>query len=526
MSAGAPVLRERLSGLGGRPLWVVGLPLLLLGIGLALVSYAFEEPQTAERLGRNLPINEGAPDPSDITSHNSPTMLRNPSDAGNLVVANRIDSPRFGCAVHVSTDDGARWSQTPIPAPKGERACYAPDIAFTGDGTLHLSFVTLRGRANVPNAAWTASSTDGGKTFSKPVRVLGKLAFQVRLTADPAKPKRLYMTWLQASDVGVYKFTEPGNPIRIARSDDGGATWQPDRVVNSRSRQRVVAPSAAVGPRGEVYVLYLDLGDDRLDYEGGHRGKAGPPYPGPWKLVLARSQDDGQTWGESVVEERIVPAERFVVFTPPFPSIAVDPGSGRVYAGFFDRRLGDSDVWVWSLPKGGSDWKGPVRVNDTLERDGTSQYLPKLAVAPGGRVDVLYYDRRFDRRNVRTGASVQFSSDGGESFGTSVQASDRTFDSRVGARTQRGLPDPGNRLALLSTDSRDLAVWPDGRAGTRASRKVDLARTVIAFSDPARISDGLKYLLRFGGIALALIGLGLLATWAAGQGYLGGRARS
>src|SRR3954468_24187304 len=58
MSAGAPVLRERLSGLGGRPLWVVGLPLLLLGIGLALVSYAFEEPQTAERLGRNLPINE------------------------------------------------------------------------------------------------------------------------------------------------------------------------------------------------------------------------------------------------------------------------------------------------------------------------------------------------------------------------------------------------------------------------------------------------------------------------------------
>jgi hypothetical protein len=273
-------------------------------------------------------------------------------------------------------------------------------------------------------------------------------------------------------------------------------------------------------------VLYLDLGDDRLDYEGGHRGKAGPPYPGPWKLVLARSQDDGQTWGESVVEERIVPAERFVVFTPPFPSIAVDPGSGRVYAGFFDRRLGDSDVWVWSLPKGGNDWKGPVRVNDTLERDGTSQYLPKLAVAPGGRVDVLYYDRRFDRRNVRTGASVQFSSDGGESFGTSVQASDRTFDSRVGARTQRGLPDPGNRLALLSTDSRDLAVWPDGRAGTRASRKVDLARTVIAFSDPARISDGLKYLLRFGGIALALIGLGLLATWAAGQGYLGGRARS
>ena len=33
-----------------------------------------------------------------------------------------------------------------------------------------------------------------------------------------------------------------------------------------------------------------------------------------------------------------------------------------------------------------------VRVNDNATGDATDQYLPILAVAPSGRVDVAYYD--------------------------------------------------------------------------------------------------------------------------------------
>ena len=80
-----------------------------------------------------------------------------------------------------------------------------------------------------------------------------------------------------------------------------------------------------VGPKGELYVLYLDLGEDVLDYEGGHRGRGGAPYPGRWQLVMARSTDRGATWKESLVDDEIVPTERFIAFTPPFPSLAVDP---------------------------------------------------------------------------------------------------------------------------------------------------------------------------------------------------------
>ncbi|MGH2744800.1 MAG: sialidase family protein [Gammaproteobacteria bacterium] len=496
------------------PPWVVVAAMLpLLGVGAILVSGSFDEPREVKRLGKNLPVNGGAPDPADISAHNSPALSRNPRNPRNLVVANRIDSPRFACALHVSLDGGRTWSQTPIPAPKRERACYAPDVAFGADGALHLSFVTLRGRANAPNAVWTASSTDGGRTLSKPAKAVGKLAFQVRLAADPARPKRLYMTWLQASEVGLFRFTEPGNPIRVARSDDGGATWSSPVRVSPPSRERVVAPAPAVGRAGELYVLYLDLGAGQLDYAGAHGGRGGPPDRGPWQLVLGESRDGGTTWKESVAEQRLSPPERFVVFTPPFPSIAVDRDSGRIYAGFYDRRSGDPDVWVWSRQEGRTSWDGPTRVNDTPQPDRTSQYLPKLAVAPDGRLDVLYYDRRLDPRNLRTEVSLQYSEDGGESFSRRVPVSDRNFDSRIGYGAERHLPDLGGRLGLLSTESRAFAVWTDTRGGTRASGKQDLARGVVALAEqPPRLSDAAKLALRLGGALLILAGVGLVAA--------------
>jgi hypothetical protein len=342
--------------------------------------------------------------------------------------------------------------------------------------------------------------------------VLGPLAFQVRLIADRGNPRRLYLSWLQASDAGIFRFGSLGNPILAARSVDGGLSWRRPVRVSAPSRLRVVAPSPAVGPAGELYVLYLDLAGDRLDYEGAHHGLGGPPYPGRFELVLARSLDQGRSWAESVVEPRLVPTERFIAFLPPFPSLAVDPHSGRIYAGFQDGRLGRSDVRVWSRPARGGGWEGPTRVNDTPRHDGTSQYLPKLAVAPDGRLDVVYYDRRSDPRDVRNEVSLQSSFDHGQSFTKRLRLSSRAFDSRVGAGSERNLPDLGNRLALLSDDSSALAVWTDTRAGTVDTSKQDLARARVVFSGPGALREAAEYGLRYGGLAIALAGLVLLGS--------------
>ena len=429
-----------------------------------------------------------------------------------MAIANRIDSPRYGCALHVSPDGGASWTRTPVALPRGETECYAPDAAFDADGTLYLSFVTLRGSGHVPNAAWIARSADGGRTFSRPTRILGRLVFQLRLATDPAAAGRVYATWLQASEVGLYRFSRPGARVRAMRSDDGARSWTTPVSASSPARPRVLAPAPAVGPDGALYVLHLDLGADRLDYDGAHEGRGGPPYPGRWQLVIARSRDRGATWREAVVAARIVPAERVIAFIPPFASLAIDADSGRLYAAFGDARLGDADVWLWTLAPGAARWSAARRVNDTPRRDGTSQYLPGLAVAPGGRLDVVYYDRRRDRaRNEANEVSLQSSVDGGTSFARRVVLAGRAFDSRIGFGIGRDLPDLGSRLGLLSDDGRALAVWADTRSGTRASLKQNLVRRTVAFSGPRRLGWIATALLRAGGVLALLAGLAMLA---------------
>lgn len=505
----------------GSSLWgLLGVSLVLIGGGVVILADSSgTNRRPAERvLGHDAPVNLGARNPRDISAHNSPTVVRNPMRPQNLAVSSRIDTPFYSCGLHVSMDGGATWSQTAIPAPKGEEAkCFAPDVAFSADGTLHLAFVTLSGGGNVPHATWVSSSKDGGRTLSRPVRVLGPLAFQVRLVPDPVKPRRLYMTWLQANGVGRLKFTTLSNPIEAARSDDGGASWRAPVRVSSPSRQRVVTPSPTVGPNGDLYVLYLDLGGDSLDYAAGHGGKGGTPYRGPFKLVLGRSRDQGQTWQESLVDDKLVPIQRFLVFLATSPSVAVDK-TGRVYAAFHDDRLGDPDVWVWSLKPGGSRWEGPVRVNDTRKHDGTAQYLPKLAVAPSGRLDVLYYDRRADPKSILNQVSLQSSYDKGKTFTRSLNLSSRTFDSRIGFGAKEGLPDLGSRLGLISDDRFALGLWTDTRAGTSATQKQDIAKAVVAVSKPsAGLSKAAEYTLRIGGLAAVLAGLALLVLGVGGR---------
>lgn len=186
----------RRSGRGSRgggqtlPLFVIAVALVAAGVGAIIVSSSYDTPREARALGPNLAINDGASNPRDLNAHNSPTLARNPIEQNNLVEVNRVDSPAYSCSLHVSFDGGGRWTQTGIPAPAGEEPkCYAPDAAFSSDGTLYISYVTLKGRANAPNNVWISRSTDGGKTLEAPVKTpLGARAFQVRLTADPSSP--------------------------------------------------------------------------------------------------------------------------------------------------------------------------------------------------------------------------------------------------------------------------------------------------------------------------------------------------
>lgn len=491
---------------------MVALALGAMAAGSWLLGEWAAEPPAGEVVSGTFPVNAGAGDPRDISSHNSPELVRNPTNGANLIAVNRIDTPIFSCAMHTSFDGGAGWqTMSPLPIPAGEESpkCYAPDAAFGPEGTLHLAYVTLAGTGNRPNAIWMATSRDGGRTLSDPVRAFGDLKFQVRLMADPTTPDRLYLTWLDVERTATLSFPETGNPIMTAVSEDGGATWSKPVRISPEARQRVVAPSPVVGPDGALYVAYLDLGEDRLDYQGAHEGRGGPPYEGPWWLVLARSTDGGQSWAETTVDQ-ITPTERFIVFLPPMPSVAVGE-DGRVHVAFHGGRLGDPDVYAWTSRDGGASFGQAVRVNDTPRGDDTTQEMPRLAVAPDGRLDAVYYDRRADPEDVMTGVSLSSSVDGGRTFGDSLALSDRTFDSRIGWGSERDMADLGSRLGLISTDRNAFAVWADTRAGTEASGKQDLVRALVALAPRPDLPVWAPRAGRYGAYGLAgLAGLFLL----------------
>lgn len=405
-------------------------------------------------------------DPQSLDAHNSPTIAQNPRDPASLVVANKIDRPLFNAAVHVSPDGGGTWSSVSFPTPAGEDRPYAPDLAWAPDGTLYMSFVTLRGSGNNPGAVWITSSDDAGETWTTPRRILGSYAFQVRMSVDH-QDGDLFLTWLQASDdaVGTLSFVGTGLPIMASRSTDGGATWSTPVRVNSPERERVGAAVSATSDNGELYVLYVDFKDDRFDWEN----LEGDVYAGTFELVLARGNDSGTEFTESIVEAQVVPYERFLVYLPKFPSLVVAP-EGDIYVSWADGRNGDADVFLRSSGDGGVSWSPPVVVGD--ESGAEDQELPQVGVGPDGRVDVAYLSRgRSPRR--RTAVFFATSADSGGTW-REVELTSERFRGDLGPEGAPGEVDQGTQIGLVSAADRAVAVWTDARRGSPVTGRLDI----------------------------------------------------
>ncbi|HEY8469150.1 MAG TPA: sialidase family protein [Longimicrobiales bacterium] len=290
-------------------------------------------------------------------------------------------------------------------------------------GVVYVAWVTAQeGRADVYLAR-----IEGGEA-SAPVRVNdipGDAAPHEQAPAQVAVAPNgdVLVLWQNNTPVAGRRF--PASDLRLARSTDGGRTFEPAVTVNDDAGG---LPSShtfhdiAVAPDGTVYVSWIDSRErDRAraalgiveDATMGHGGNGGAAAAAgeadlPSSDVrVARSTDGGRTFEPGVVVARdVCPCCR--------TSLAVAP-DGAVLVAW--RRVFDGDVRdivVARSTDGGRTFSAPVRVHDDgWVIPGCPHAGASLAVDAAGRVHVAWYTGRQERQGIYHAVST----DGGLTFG-------------------------------------------------------------------------------------------------------------
>ena len=381
-----------------------------------------------------------------VNAEVEPWVDINPTDGNNVIGTWQqdrwTDGGAHGLDTGISHDGGLTWAHATIPwstcagstEPRYSRAT-DPWVSFGPTGVAHQVALSLD-----PNGFTTAilasRSTDGGTTWSAPAVLIddNDLRFfndKESITADPTDPNLVYAVWDRIYKPGASKgfpsqvnsFAFRGFPY-IARSTDGGATWEPARRMSGNANLFTIGNQVAVVPDGTLV--------DFTDYS---TGSGVQPSNHDWKAVF-RSTDHGATWTAKPVVISQVFEVRHTIPDGTFrvraggDDIAVDPDTGELYAVWTDGRFNDgshNDVILSKSTDGGLTWSEPVKVSKNPV--GVDAFTPSVHVNADGDVAVSYYD--FRNQTNATGVETDFwfelSSDGGSNWAES-RLTDTSFD--------------------------------------------------------------------------------------------------
>lgn len=246
--------------------------------------------------------------------------------------------------------------------------------------------------------------------------------------------------FLGQSAVGVWP------EIRVSRSFDGGASWQPAAAG---------PPSTGANPAG-VRVASICAGD--LFPPSGYSRNRSNTFP---RIAAAHT---GPHRGRVYVTWQ----DCSIANGGPMPAPL---GPEDLAAGFgVDVGHPDTDIYLAYSDDRGATWSAPVLVAGG--GDGLIQFWPTISVGPTGAVDVTWYES-FEPSGtgfVGGGSGTSLvdvrwarSTDGGTSFGAPVRVTEVTSD--WGATTSNLNPNFGDYNDALTLGNRLFAIWSDGRNG-------------------------------------------------------------
>ena len=449
-------------------------------LAAALLSAGLAAPAGADvRVGKNYPL---LPSSDPVYGRDAVGFAVNPRDPKHIVSV-YTDLDTFHCEVASSFDGGRRWRRTRLKAPAGYvsppctvgrhlSALLDQSIAFGKGRTVYTTFSSpVVGPTGEPQgkSVLVARSTDGGRSFPTAKVVLTGGA-SVERGPDYTLPKlavrpgtrrlreRVYVVVSSAEDNPSVAGQEEDSVV--IHSSDQGRTWSGPARINPMGQNSIEPSQPVVGKGNALYVAW------RTRDRGARPGQFVPEG----RIVVSRSANQGRTWTHSTAASvrgytfQGAPAPPFATvqtFTgSAYPQLAADRDSGRLYLVFGNgeapRRSGtavaadhfihpDIDVYFQRAPDGGTDWSEPVRLNRKapVAFEITQTRHPNLSVAPDGRLDIVWQDRRHWYRGcVQTHAPCQEarlgdtyyrnSENQGASFSAERRITDRSMNNDVG----------------------------------------------------------------------------------------------
>jgi len=296
---------------------------------------------STETLPTNVLLNDKTPDLAGAGQAEQNFIL-----LGNQGVAAWNDGQGFNSGGDVQTlgysvDGGATWQRTPAvsPATAGAPPHFtgSPADTWTSDPVVSANEKTgqfwysglIDRSAGLTNGVGAVSGTISGSTFTwgtptavKTYSNTTALADKEWFAADSATGN-VYSCWT--------KFDAAGDHIMFSRSTNGGASWSAELELNSAAEIGYVQGSrVAVGPAGEVYVVWYSIGSTtNNDF-----------------IYIRKSTNGGLSFGAETQVTTLF--SNFGTGAPgfnrpsgiTFPSIGIDrstgPHRGRVYVAFED----------------------------------------------------------------------------------------------------------------------------------------------------------------------------------------------